>query len=284
MGKELRRVPLDFSWPLDETWGGYINPYSKALRDCDACRGRGVNPPTRLLECLWYRHQHFEAWTVLQAADDSFPASLLAFARTILASERGWSDQLDQSDVDALVEGDRLWDWTRRPRTEEQREEVRRKMADGGNSWLPRDNGYRPTAEEINEANRKNFIHDAINSYICLKARARFYGVYGNCPVCNGKAYRCDKETERRYKRWRKSDPPTGPGYQVWETVSEGSPISPVFDRPAALIGWLVAQGYSQVAAERFAEQGWAMSAMSVRHGGGTVEFARDIESLALFP
>jgi len=35
-------------------------------------------------------------------------------------------------------------------------------------------------------------------------------------------------------------DPPTGKGYQVWETCSEGSPISPVFDTPEALAGYAV--------------------------------------------
>ena len=33
-------------------------------------------------------------------------------------------------------------------------------------------------------------------------------------------------------------DPPTGEGYQLWETTSEGSPISPVFVSPEALASW----------------------------------------------
>ncbi len=47
---------------------------------------------------------------------------------------------------------------------------------------------------------------------------------------------------------------------QVYETVSEGTPVSPVFDSLDALTDWLVAQGYSRPAAEAFAREGWASS------------------------
>lgn len=35
-------------------------------------------------------------------------------------------------------------------------------------------------------------------------------------------------------------DVPTGGGYQIWETVSEGSPITPVFETPEELARWCV--------------------------------------------
>jgi len=35
------------------------------------------------------------------------------------------------------------------------------------------------------------------------------------------------------------TQPPTGEGYQLWETTSEGSPISPVFKTPEELAQWL---------------------------------------------
>ena len=34
-------------------------------------------------------------------------------------------------------------------------------------------------------------------------------------------------------------EPPSGEGYQLWETVSEGSPMSPVFATPEELAQWL---------------------------------------------
>ena len=27
MGREIKRVPLDFDWPLDKPWKGFVNPY-----------------------------------------------------------------------------------------------------------------------------------------------------------------------------------------------------------------------------------------------------------------
>ena len=27
MGRELRRVPLDFAWPLQKVWAGFLNPH-----------------------------------------------------------------------------------------------------------------------------------------------------------------------------------------------------------------------------------------------------------------
>ena len=38
-----------------------------------------------------------------------------------------------------------------------------------------------------------------------------------------------------RSPSWKPTEPPAGDGYQIWETVSEGSPISPVFATPEEL-------------------------------------------------
>jgi hypothetical protein len=65
--------------------------------------------------------------------------------------------------------------------------------------------------------------------------------------------------------------------FQVYETVSEGTPISPVFASRAEIADWLVEQGYSQEAAAAFAETGWAPSGAMA---GG--EFYRDIEAAKL--
>lgn len=41
MGRELKRVPLDFAWPLKLVWGGYVNPYNSQAQECPDCKGRG---------------------------------------------------------------------------------------------------------------------------------------------------------------------------------------------------------------------------------------------------
>jgi hypothetical protein len=62
------------------------------------------------------------------------------------------------------------------------------------------------------------------------------------CQLCdgtgkNGTAYcHC---CEGEGKVWPKVEIPAGDGWQMWETCSEGSPISPVFTTPEELAHWL---------------------------------------------
>ena len=69
--------------------------------------------------------------------------------------------------------------------------------------------------------------------------------------------------------------PPAGDGWQLWETVSEGSPISPVFTTAEGLVdfmsqpaedgrdGW--AQGYDRAVAEAWVkDHGWAPSGIMI--------------------
>ena len=44
--------------------------------------------------------------------------------------------------------------------------------------------------------------------------------------------------------------------YQIYETVTEGTPVSPVFASHAELEAWLITQGHSTIAATRFTEHG----------------------------
>jgi len=39
MGRKLKRVPLDFSWPQGKTWGGYLNPFASMSVTCPGCEG-----------------------------------------------------------------------------------------------------------------------------------------------------------------------------------------------------------------------------------------------------
>ena len=69
-------------------------------------------------------------------------------------------------------------------------------------------------------------------------------------------------------------EPPAGDGYQIWETVSEGSPISPVFATPEELARhmagrpWGADKGSSYDAWMRFINgPGWAPSMVSDSDG-----------------
>lgn len=59
MGRELKRVPLNFSAPLKTIWKGYINPYSKYGRKCPFCDGSGQSLEAKRLSDLWYGHEDF---------------------------------------------------------------------------------------------------------------------------------------------------------------------------------------------------------------------------------
>lgn len=49
--------------------------------------------------------------------------------------------------------------------------------------------------------------------------------------------------------------------YQVYENVSEGTPVSPVFDTRGELVSWLRSEwGLSSEGAEKWAELGWSPS------------------------
>lgn len=55
-----------------------------------------------------------------------------------------------------------------------------------------------PSAEAVNKHFRENpFGHDAINRWICVKARAEHQGVYGKCPDCNGEGFHYTEENCR---------------------------------------------------------------------------------------
>lgn len=59
MGRELKRVPLDFNYPLNQVWYGYLisGCYSDVKNGCDRCKefARHKNIPITDYECPDYR-------------------------------------------------------------------------------------------------------------------------------------------------------------------------------------------------------------------------------------
>jgi hypothetical protein len=41
MGRMVKRVPLDFDWPVNIAWPGYILPDELDLPECEECDGEG---------------------------------------------------------------------------------------------------------------------------------------------------------------------------------------------------------------------------------------------------
>jgi hypothetical protein len=64
------------------------------------------------------------------------------------------------------------------------------------------------------------------------------------CPACGseGKVV-ADSDQHHIYNAWEEEEPPAGSWWQVWETVSEGSPVTPAFATDDELIDYLVKNG-----------------------------------------
>lgn len=226
--RKLMRVPMAFEWPIGKVWYGYQNPYCPM--ECPYCNGTGHNPGTK------------------QISDNFYD-----FAK----AGTQWCDNITQDEVQALVDAGRLWDFTRVPITEEQAETVRQRRASGHNCWLPENNGYVPSAAEVNEWSKGGIGHDAINRMILVEARAKRRGVWGHCAKCggSGELFRDDNHREQ-YEAWENFDPPTGDGYQLWGTTSEGDPMSPVFASAEDLANWC-AENTSIFGWEKTSRENW---------------------------
>ncbi len=101
--------------------------------------------------------------------------------------------------------------------------------------------------------------------------------LFVNCP------YYWDWDTmppDQNSYRERAWTPEEATAYQVYENVSEGTPISPVFATKELMREWLIAQGERPEAVDAFIEGGWAPS-MVVRVSDGPVEVYSNIDSLA---
>ena len=147
MGRELKRVPMDFDWPIHQTWKGYICPYSS--HPCKACKDH----PGYSKEAQQIRHDF-------------------------------WSNN------SALI-------------------------------------GSRETYQHVIKTCEER-------------------GVSANCTACNGEGeFWHSEEIKNLAENFEGYDPPSGEGFQLWETTSEGSPISPVFPSLEELCQWLCETGAS---------------------------------------
>ena len=130
--------------------------------------------------------------------------------------------------------------------------EIRRVPPDWKHPKSTKHEGYKPLFDETFE--------DALANW--EKERAEFEAK--GATLANGKKY------EGTFEDWH-GERPTPEGYrpdfgdratayQMYETVSEGTPVSPVFATKVELIAWLMGKGHSRKAAEKFVELGWAPS------------------------
>lgn len=267
MGRELKRVPLDFEWPLNKIWDGFINPHYTAKK-CFYCDGTGYGRQAKFISDQWYGYVQFDPSMTgsVPLTPDTDMIRILAERNVERSPEyygegewairneakrladmwnNQWCHHLDQEDVNVLWSHGRLSDLN--PNWSENHNE----------GVTP------PTASEVNRWSLSGFGHDAINRMYCIEAKCERLNIEKTCRHCNGKGeIWSSPEDEVLYENWKETLPPTGEGYQMWETTSEGSPVSPVFATKDELVNWLIGQGHSEGAAEQFVEVGHAFSFM----------------------
>lgn len=289
MGREIKRVPLTFDWPLNKIWDGYLSPDKFDEIPCPDCKG-GYSPRAQYLYDLWYGKVPFDPQSTGSTRLTSSSPAVVAFAernldnapeyygtgRFALSREAqrladlfngSWSHHLAQEDVDALVEAGRLRDFTH---TWEADREPR---------FQPKEPPVIPTAAEVNEWSLRSMGHDGINAYRVIKARCEREGVSDTCSTCGGHGSTEAYPGQRaEAEAWERTEPPEGDGWQLWETVSEGSPISPVCTSAEALARWMSSPAYSWGVSKgseisydtalNFVTAGWAPTLVSTPETG----------------
>jgi len=282
MGREIRRVPLDFDWPQSKVWEGFLSPDKFDETPCPDCKS-GYSPHAQNLYDLWYGYLPFDPastgstpWRHDSPAVQAFAernlanapdyygtgeAALVREGQRLASLFNGqWSHHLAQDDVDALVAAGRLRDFTHTWNREE--------------GWQKIEPPVTPTAEQVNEWSLRGMGHDSINASVVIRARCEREGVDETCPTCKGHASLEKYEGQRaEAEAWEPTDPPKGDGWQLWETVSEGSPISPVFATADDLAAWMSdpARGDRWVppaTAAKFIADGWAPSFVGTSAAG----------------
>ena len=236
MGRKLYRVPLDFNWPMKTTWGGFVNPFRSQSVKCTACGGSGLSAAMNRYESEWHGSTRFDPIaygskpipkdhpaidaiaccnidfdpladrTLPEFPQLEFEAEMRRLYRDCFGNR--WNYHLNQADVDAILKEEEI---------------TGRQMLPGIN----RDE--RPTADSVNDYLMRNSRAAHVAATV-MSARLEREGAPHDCDVCDldGRIWPSDGVLEL-YENWKEAPPPVGEGYQLWETTSEGSPISPVF-------------------------------------------------------
>jgi len=283
MGREIKRVALDFDGKRNETWKGFLNPHHKPcpLNDTE-CMAGSTTGRAWLENILRFLALAGEEGLGPRNPRATYPHPYLAeFPQAV--TTRGKFD-MTGNDV-------RQYRCIERPRV------------------LPPSRDLYELVAKLTESETGRLGIGGMNVWRLEQKLFELAGVdadtWGVCPVCKGEGV--DPEAKEAYEAWEPYEPPEGPGWQVWETVSEGSPVSPVFATGEELIEWLVQpegtdeawarrgtygtgepycyseQGHSREAAVAFVKgSGWVPSGVIQHNPDGTVEHFKGIESAVL--
>jgi hypothetical protein len=209
---------MDFASPLHEVWHGYINPHWKPCPEDQKTCFNGSTAGA--------------AW-------------LSAIVRLLCCASEDARDGGRRRERGGLWPHPYLTECRTAPTYE-----CPRDIAKQGNEafyrWHRERGGVVPPTMDLHElvvklsGREPSFMgHDSIDNWSVVKKILEAAGLpesWGTCPVCNGDCV--DPAIKKAYDAWEEFEPPNGDGWQLWETCSEGSPISPVFATAEELADW----------------------------------------------
>lgn len=116
------------------------------------------------------------------------------------------------------------------------------------------------------------YLLDAFEVGLCRHCPDCVQGMQGDalCATCDGD--NCHPEDRAVFDSWTQPEPPAGDGWQLWETTSEGSPVSPVFATAGELAIWC------ETGATPFADLRWSRAQWMQSFLNGTT----DIDTLLI--
>ncbi|RYD64336.1 MAG: hypothetical protein EOP83_10010 [Verrucomicrobiaceae bacterium] len=251
MSREVYRVPLDFRWPHRKVWKGFRRSEENEALRCDPCEGMGSSDRYRELERSFYDNEnHGVTWWYDYGVDPQGNPAENPPWRVIGTTTR-WMYDLTQDEVDAIIQSKRLsrygiYQFTPSNPPDEQ--------------YVRTDRPW-PTAAQVNHDMLYDTMgHDGVNTHAAIKARmARLYpGESHLCPHCGGEGIHFRDDAHRAaYDAWEMEAPPEGEGWQMWETTTEGSPISPVLPTPEKLAAWLYDNDATSFGSQTPTYAGW---------------------------
>lgn len=231
MGRTLRRVPVDFQWPLNKVWKGFINPHFKPCPgENETCfggytaAGKWLDSVCRFIALLAEQAEMAPRAEQMKARGITYPHPYLENFEQAPHTELPRAIYAELSDVQDRTERHNafLKAYKKHP-----------------SKLLPLTTELQTLIEALSGEKAEGMLGSNI-SYALFKRLLEFakvdHDTWGICPICKGHAK--DPSIYEAYENWKAEDPPTGEGFQLWETTSEGSPISPVFDNLDALCAW----------------------------------------------
>jgi hypothetical protein len=252
MGREIHRVPLDFDWEIDKTWKGYLPPKELEETVCPDCHGQGDTSARAWVQGIVY----LLGMLARDLGDQKYGRRIHPYL-----------SELPRSPDDGGELDHETRKWIRLPQIRRVSEDIVPLLA--GLTGQP--------AEEL--TNRMMSDPSYPINDVLIKAAGLDPKTWGWCITCKAHGSLEKYEGQRaEAEAWERTDPPKGEGWQLWQTVSEGSPISPVFATAEELARWMTTPAYhwgasrgeeiSYEGALAFVNVGWAPSGMVTREHG----------------